>query len=201
MRHALALALLLAATPAAARAQLDHRGFWGSVGVGWGRAHVACSGAAGLNAVLCEAVDGAASLGVSVRLGVTVADWLRLGVEWEGNGYTAVASRPVGAGEPTDVFLGGAHLTAQLFPFPAHGAYLKLGAGLTTVDVGGLADYREDGLAYDVGVGYEVRVARRWRVAPEVSWRAGGVGDLPAADGGGTWRHGVLFLAAVVTYD
>jgi Outer membrane protein beta-barrel domain len=132
----------------------QRRGFWGGLGLGAGGEAFDLRDGLGYSGDLYRPT-------VSVRLGGTPSQYLRLGGEilgWiddQGNRTESITSI---------LFI------SQLYPVPSAGFYLKggLGLGRNQVDFDDGFGVGDTGFAGLVGAGWEVRVGRRWYLNPAV---------------------------------
>ena len=130
----------------------DRRGFWGALGVGAGGESFDLLDGAGYSGQLYKPT-------VSLRLGGTPANFLRLGGEilgWINDRGSATES------------LTSLLFVAQLYPVTSTGLYLKggLGLGRNEVNFDPGFDVGDTGFAGLVGAGWEIRVARRFYLNP-----------------------------------
>ena len=164
LRHGLAAAaiLLLGGAAHAQEAppglvevhESDRHGFWGALGVGAGGESFDLRDGAGYSGQLYKPT-------VSLRLGGTPANFLRLGGEilgWINDRGSAT--------ESLTSFL----FVAQFYPVSSTGMYLKggLGLGRNEVQFDRGFDVGDTGFAGLVGAGWEVRIARRFYITPAV---------------------------------
>jgi hypothetical protein len=132
----------------------QRHGFWAGLGVGAGAEAFDLRDGLGYSADLYRPT-------VSVRLGGTPSQYLRLGGEilgWiddQGNRTESITSV---------LFI------SQFYPAPATGFYLKggLGLGRNQVDFDDGFGVGDTGFAGLLGAGWEVRVGRRWYLNPAV---------------------------------
>lgn len=132
----------------------SRRGLWFGLGLGAGGESYDLRDGAGYGSVLYRPT-------VSFRLGGTVSQHLRLGGEvltWINEEGHAVES------------LTSALFVAQFYPASSLGLYLKggLGIGRNAVDFDDGFDLGDTGFAGLVGVGYELRLGRRFYLNPVV---------------------------------
>jgi hypothetical protein len=161
----LAVTATLMISPAAASAQeppqglievpeSSRRGFWLGLGLGAGGESFDLSSGTGYSeALYCPTV--------SIRLGGTVSQHLRLGGEvlsWINDVGPAVES------------LSSALFIAQLYPFSSSGFYVKggLGVGRNAIDFEDGFDQGDTGFAGLLGAGYELRLGRRFYLNPTI---------------------------------
>jgi hypothetical protein len=109
--------------------------------------------------------EGPAKPTFSLRLGGTVNPNFRLGGEVIG--WT---NRTVVDGESATEYLAGLLLIGQFYPSRRAGLFVKGGAGFSRsgVSVYGPGDSSEDGFAWTVGAGYEIRLSRSLFLTPTV---------------------------------
>jgi len=132
----------------------ERAGFWGALGFGAGGEAFDLRDGLGYSGDLYRPT-------VSLRLGGTPNRYLRLGGEvlgWiddQGNRTNSITSV---------LFI------SQLYPAPSTGLYLKggLGLGRNEVDFDDGFGVGDTGFAGLLGVGWEVRVARRWYLNPAI---------------------------------
>lgn len=131
-------------------------GFWLGVGVGAGGESFGVQSGPGYSNVLYRPT-------ISVRLGGTVSQHLRLGGEvlsWINENGPAVES------------LSSALFVAQVYPIASTGFYLKGGVGIgrNAVQFADGFDTGDTGFAGLVGAGYELRLGRRIYLNPVVDF-------------------------------
>ncbi|MBA3760275.1 MAG: hypothetical protein H0X07_07055 [Gemmatimonadales bacterium] len=131
-------------------------GFWLGVGVGAGGESFGVQSGPGYSDVLYRPT-------ISVRLGGTVSQHLRLGGEvlsWINENGPAVES------------LSSALFVAQVYPIASTGFYLKGGVGIgrNAVQFEGGFDTGDTGFAGLVGAGYELRLGRRIYLNPVIDF-------------------------------
>ena len=129
-------------------------GFWLGLGVGAGGESYDLQPSAGYSSVLYRPT-------ISLRLGGTVSQHLRLGAEvlsW------------VNENGPATESLSSALLVAQFYPAASAGLYLKggLGIGRNAVDFQDGYGTGDTGFAGLIGAGYELRLGRRIYLNPVV---------------------------------
>jgi hypothetical protein len=132
----------------------NRRGFWLGLGLGAGGESFDRRDGLGYSTELYRPT-------VSLRLGGTVSQHLRLGAEvltWINERGPAVES------------LSSALFVAQFYPVSSLGLYLKggLGIGRNAVDFDDGFDVGDTGFAGLVGAGYELRLGRRFYLNPTV---------------------------------
>lgn len=147
------------------------RGFWLGLGVGAGGESYDLQPGTGYSSVLYRPT-------ISVRLGGTVSQHLRLGGEvlsWINENGPAVES------------LSSALFVAQFYPAASTGFYLKggLGIGRNAVDFEDGYGTGDTGFAGLVGAGYELRLGRRIYLNPVVDF----VGHRYSDRLGGSYRE------------
>jgi hypothetical protein len=147
------------------------RGFWLGLGLGAGGESYDFRDGAGYSDVLYRPT-------VSVRLGGTVSQQLRLGGEilsW------------INERGPTTESLTSALFIAQFYPSSSLGLYLKggLGIGRNQVEFEDGYDVGDTGFAGLVGAGYELRLGRRFYLNPVVDL----VGHTYTDRSGGSYRE------------
>ena len=136
------------------REEGGRRGFWFGLGLGAGGESYDFRDGAGYSDLLYRPT-------VSLRLGGTVSQNLRLGAEiltWINENGPAVES------------LSSALFVAQLYPLASTGFYLKggLGIGRNAVDFDHGYDVGDTGFAALLGAGYELRLGRRFYLIPVI---------------------------------
>jgi hypothetical protein len=152
------------------------RGFWLGLGVGAGGESYDLQPGTGYSSVLYRPT-------ISVRLGGTVSQHLRLGGEvlsWINENGPAVES------------LSSALFVAQFYPAASTGFYLKggLGIGRNAVDFEDGYGTGDTGFAGLVGAGYELRLGRRIYLNPVVDF----VGHRYSDRLGGSYRERLVNL-------
>ena len=136
----------------------DRHGFWLNLGFARGEEEYKFAGDPGWT-------DGPAKPAVSLRIGGTVNPNFRLGGEIVGwSNETRID------GENATEYLAGAMLIGQFYPSRKAGLFVKGGAGFSRsgVSVYGPGDTAEDGFAWSVGAGYEIRLSRTLFLTPTV---------------------------------
>jgi hypothetical protein len=134
----------------------NRRGFWLGLGVGAGGESYDIPRGAGYSEVLYKPT-------ISLRLGGTVSQRLRLGAEvlsWINENGPAVET------------LTSALFVAQFYPAASTGLYLKggLGIGRNAVDFEDGSGTGDTGFAGLVGAGYELRLGRRIYLNPVIDF-------------------------------
>ncbi len=106
---------------------------------------------------------------LTLRVGGTPSQQIRLGAEFFG------WSNPINDGVTNSENFGAALMSAQFFPAPQSGFYLKAGAGFATSGVSYTngSSTNETGFAFALGTGYEYQVSRSVSVGPTVDWYQG----------------------------
>ena len=181
------------------------RGFWLEGGLGWGRESYQCT-----EEITCGEGRGPGDYSrwvgkptFSLGLGGTVSPALRLGVEatiWV-NSYSDefVDGGDVFVENVTET-LTGVMAVGRFYPSREAGVFLKGGAGLgvtaVSLEFGG-APPAETGLAWKLGAGYEIQVARQLFITPQLEW-ASHAFEKRNAD---TLRERLLNLSLAVTWQ
>lgn len=148
----------------------DRHGFWLNLGVAAGAENYRFSNDPG-----CHGVIGAYQCDDNIKPsfflagGGTVNPYLRLGGELQGWVWEHFSTS---ANEQVTSYLVGGLLTGQVYPLRDLGLFGKLGVGVSrsgeSFQYGG-GDTGENGFAYLVGVGYEVKLTRSLFLTPIVS--------------------------------
>jgi hypothetical protein len=147
----------LAAQESAA-GHVQREGFWVGFGVGVGHGHIDCTPCGPL--LPDDPWDGGTGFGVYLAMGVAVRTDLLIGGELNVFGKRDNAQQ-------RDATLGGLSVVAQYYPIDASGFYLKGGAGPGgSIMAGGPGLIESGGWAAQVGVGYDLRLRRRFALAP-----------------------------------
>lgn len=148
---------LLYAQGAASR-QDQREGFWLGLGVGAAQGYIDCAPCGPL--LPDDPWEGGTGFGLYLVLGGAVRPNLLLGGEVNVYGKRSNALQ-------RDATLGGISAVAQLYPLPASGLYLKGGAGLGgSIMAGGPGLIQSGGWTLQGGAGYDVRLGRRFALAP-----------------------------------
>jgi hypothetical protein len=161
----------------------DRAGFWAGLGFGAGGESFDLRDGAGYSEELYRPT-------VSIRLGGTVSQQLRLGGEvlaWINDRGHAVESLS------SFLFIG------QLYPASSTGLYLKggLGLGRNAVEFDDGYDLGDTGFAALVGAGWELRVGRRFYLNPTVDL----VGHSYTGRGGERYRERLVNLGLGVLFQ
>jgi outer membrane protein with beta-barrel domain len=143
------------------------KGFWFTVGGGYGSAGIGCNG--------CGDLHRESGVSGFIGLGGTINPHLQLG--FESNGW----SKSEG-GET--VTLGTGTLTAHWYPSATGGFFAKGGVGLgfQEVSFSGASDSRT-GFGVSGGVGIDVPVSGKVAITPTVSYSRGWLGNVGGASG------------------
>ncbi len=165
---------LAASAPLQAQANV-REGFWWSFGFGGAQGKLVCD--------IC-ADESKIDLSGTVRLGGTLSPHWLLGGEvngWSGKGGTGTVTRRALS----------ATIVALWYPWPEGALFLKGGAGVITYRaVDGIDAITATRPAFEVGTGYEWRVAPAFSLSPFVNYVRGIPGELrfdgePIADDAG----------------
>lgn len=161
----------------------DRAGFWAGLGLGAGAESFDLRDGAGYSPELYRPT-------VSIRLGGTVSQQLRLGGEvlaWVNDRGDAVESLS------SFLFIG------QLYPVSSTGLYLKggLGLGRNAVEFEDGYDLGDTGFAALVGAGWELRLGRRFYLNPTVDL----VGHSYTGRGGERYRERLVNLGLGVLFQ
>jgi hypothetical protein len=142
-----------------AAADRHHReGFWIGFGVGVAAAHIDCTPCGPL--LLDDPWEGGTGFGLYLAMGGAVRPDLLLGGELNVYGKRNSA-------QERDATLGALSAVVQFYPLPAAGLFLKAGAGLGgSILAGGPGLIESGGWAVQGGGGYDVRLGRRFALAP-----------------------------------
>ena len=204
------LALTLLAVPASAQEDPlpRRRGFWYSIGPGYGSARAQCLECTG---------EREGSLTLSMRMGGTIKNRVLLGYEiagWLKNSNGWLPSQ-----EPVSLTLGNGSFVALVYPSSTGDLFLKAGAGLSHVGFpprdgefepcisSGCLPTQEmgpqgTGLGFTAGVGYDVHLGARVSLTPEITFALGRLGQVD--DGASRlvtdWRHDVVAFNVSVTF-
>ncbi len=138
--------------------QNQREGFWIGFGVAAAQGYIDCSPCGPL--LPNDPWEGGSGFGLYVALGSTVAPNLLLGGELNVYGKRNSAQQ-------RDATLGGLSAVAQFYPLSGSGLYLKGGAGVGgSIMAGGGGLIESGGWAAQGGAGYDVRLGRRFALAP-----------------------------------
>jgi len=145
-------------------ARSERHGFWINLGVGAGKDRYKFADESSYPG-WDEAITKPA---FSLRLGGTVSPHFRLGGEitgWADSHYDVDNDR-------VTEYIVGALLIGQLYPARNLGLFVKGGAGFSRsgVDVVGPFDTHEDGFAWSLGAGYEIKLSRSLFLTPTVDF-------------------------------
>lgn len=177
---------LAGAVPAAtAQQSLPRRGFWMSIGPGYGSATYSCTGCA------TPASRGAPT--GFLRMGGTLSPQLLLGgeVHWW--------AKSLGGGTEA---MGDVVFAVSYYPKPLGGFFVRAGAGYSNFDRSGIGPTATgNGFAMMVGAGYDILVGRTISLTPTGTLSFGYVGDISqnnviTASG---WRQVVLDVGLGLT--
>jgi hypothetical protein len=202
-RHVMLIVLIASSAPVWAEPPQTRRGFWLSVGAGFGSAQVDCD--------QCSAGSRVGSFSGTFRLGGTLGQHWLLG--WEGSGWlknNATDWLPTYA--DADRTLGHSSIVALYYPVASSGFFLKAGAGVSYsgLSYGDCVDgtcYVQGeasgvGLGFTAGLGYDVRVGRNTSLTPEVTLALGLPRDL--TEGGRSvatgWSFNVVAINLCLTF-
>ena len=117
------------------------------------------------------------TLASSVRGGIVVFPALRLGIEANGWGLESGNANDPAKGETLNETLA----TAQVYPWPSRGFYLKGGVGRGEYHTNHADDWGSSAFGATVlGAGYELRVARDVFVTLAADWARGPLGSADA---------------------
>jgi len=159
------LVLAAVASPAAAQQADDRKGLWLGLGAGGLWARSTCS--------ICAA-DQASGLGGRVRLGGTISPKVLASVE--GTGW-----RKRGGQVERKLLMVAA--LGSYYPLPDYGAHLKGGIGqYWYVEEDATTELTTQGLALELGAGYDIRIASGVSVSPFVAWVRSGFGNPTRRD-------------------
>lgn len=166
MRSKLVLGLAVLALAGATRleAQTAHpqtrQGFWISVGLGSGSAGMSCDGCTN---------DSESGLSGNLKLGGTLRPNLLVGAET--NGFTK-------SKDGIDDRMSFLSAIAQYYPMVENGFYVKAGLGLAGVSSDdGTDKLTATSLGYQVGAGYDWRLAQNFSLTPYLNYLRGTSGD------------------------
>ncbi len=185
----------LAISPVSAqRADARRAGFYASVGLGSGSAGVTCDG--------CDS-DRRSKLTVMARFGGSVRPDLVIGGE-----VMAWSDEASDSGISGDMTLGFVGATAQYFPDPKRGLYLKGGLGVATSEVNlrvsgvGSAKLEATGLGLVAGVGYDIPLGRAFSLTPFADYYHAAKADakINGSDAGEKLGFSVLNIGLAATW-
>lgn len=179
----LLLFVVLGSSAVQAQRPQTREGFWISFGFGGGSAGISCD--------FCGNADRESGATGHIRLGGTVSPKLLVGGEV--NAWTKEEG-----GET--VTLGNVSAVAYYYPAPAGGFFLKGGLGFSTIELedstGSSATGTGVGLV--LGGGYDIRLARKFSLTPQINWFFGSIGEIEGVDVG--WKQNVFEFALGFTF-
>lgn len=160
-------------------------GFYGSLGLGDGMEQYKFAGDTFTSSI--------GKPTISLRIGGTPSEQIRLGADLFG------WTNPINDGVTDSENFGAALLSAQFFPAPRSGFYLKAGAGFGTSGVSyqNGSSTNETGFAFGLGTGYEFQVSRSISVGPTIDWYQGSF----TKRGDATLTERVINLGVQVTFQ
>lgn len=162
---ALAGLLSLLSAPLGAQDPLPREGFTIAFGLGGGTRGLDCDG--------CE-VDREGGATAFLFIGGTINPRLTIGGELNGWGKTE--------GEVEEA-VASMMAVAHYYPMLSRGLFLSGGIGMTSMarddrtDELARDEFRTDGFGIQLGVGYDIRVARGFSLSPRIQWVRGFGGD------------------------
>lgn len=173
-RGAIALATLLLAAapvraqlhaPSPARTPKRGGGFWLDAGVGYGRLRFTCT--------TCPMVVAAGGTAVTLSAGFTPARNALLGLQ---------AQQWWSSGSELGRRVSSLLAVVQWYPWPATGFFMRAGTGIVrgpgTPQAGGAATSQGTGVGFALGVGYDVKVNRRFGLTVQAATHIAALGDL-----------------------
>jgi hypothetical protein len=130
---------------------------------------------------------------LSIRLGGTASEQLRLGAELFG------WSNPINDAVTNSENFGVVLMSAQYFPAARSGFYLKGGAGFATsgVSYADGSSTNETGFGFGLGAGYEYQASRGISVGPTLDWYQGSF----SRRGDATLTERVINIGVSVTFQ
>lgn len=130
---------------------------------------------------------------LTIRLGGTPSEQFRLGAELFG------WSNPINDGVTNSENFGVGLMSAQFFPMPRSGIYLKAGVGIATSGVSYVnsSSTNETGFGFGLGAGYEYQASRSVSVGPTIDWYQGSFTKRSEA----TVTERVLNIGVQVTFQ
>lgn len=159
----------MAATAFADPYPQERRGFMMGANLGGGTAAVSATGAG-----VSVSSDRRGGVAGNFRIGYGVSPYVTLGVE--SNAWTRNENGSA-------VTFGVSAATVTYYPNPAQGFYLRAGVGGSsqklTVTQGSLAAVAtENGVGFTGGIGYEMRLGRKWSLGPALDYGYSSI-DVP----------------------
>jgi hypothetical protein len=157
---ALAAVLFLLSSPLGAQDPLPRDGLTIAFGLGGGTRGLDCTG--------CD-VDREGGATAFLFVGGTINPRLTLGAELNGWGK---------AEDDIEQSVASAMAVAHFYPRASRGLFVSGGVGLTAMAVDQTPDeFRTDGFGFQLGAGYDIRVARGLSLSPYLTWVRGIGGD------------------------
>jgi hypothetical protein len=157
--------MCLAAAPGRAQTRPERRGFWADVQFGYGVVHRSSDQ---------EPRQQQGTFALAFTLGGTLSRYVRLGGQLNGwllEGFDVW--------DPAKgVSVSQALAIAQIYPWPARGLFLKVGAGRATYTNHHPFEFGSSGWGGTIGVGYNVLVGRRFALTPMVNYSGGSLGGV-----------------------
>ena len=152
-----ALALIATAAPLSAQKAQERQGFNISFGIGGGSAGLSCDG--------CDGLDRESSTAMYLNIGGTVRPNLVVGGEI--SGWTK-------SEDGADGTISSLLATAHYYPIAQQGLYVGAGLGMTRLSFDdGTGEMTNTGLGFQLGAGYDIRVARNFSLTPYAQWVKG----------------------------
>lgn len=136
------------------------KGFWLTVGLGYGSAGFGCSG--------CASIREGGISGV-LGLGGTINPHLQLGFESD-SWLEDTQDNALSVGTGT--------LTARWYPSTTGGLFFKGGVGFGYRAIGSGSDDQHTGLGLNAGLGYDIAVSRKVALSPTLSYSRAWLGDV-----------------------
>lgn len=157
----LASVLALGSSELHAQRAAPHRGIWFGAGVGMGSARLSCT--------ICRAGRDGGTSGY-LRFGATITPRILLG------GETTIWYH---SENDMNFLLGSVLAVVYLYPMPNSGFYIKTGLGIAQYSAKDNNDeISTQALAGQVGVGYEVMVARNFSIVPFANFQGTAGADV-----------------------
>jgi hypothetical protein len=157
--------VLMAGTSVFAQSKPERTGFWASVQVGYGLLDKFSDQ---------EPHNEQGTLALALNLGGTLNRHLRLGAQI--NGWLVEASDlydPAKGASISQIFV-----IAQVYPWSARGAFLKVGAGWAIYTNHHPDAFGSSGWGQTIAVGYDWPVSRRFSLTPAIDYSRGSLGDV-----------------------
>jgi hypothetical protein len=160
---AIALGLSLSA-----QAGQERKGGWFAAELGFGRLNQQSSVGSRTDDLFAGGFRGGYAINRHVLVGLQVNGWL---IE------TANLEDPSKGATLTQVFV-----ITEVYPLADRGLFVKLGAGYTELNDNSPYAFDTSGRGATVGLGYDIRISRRWAISPVINYSWGELDDVTRAE-------------------